>query len=225
MEVFLERTDHIGVLAEQDKITSVSPAFGMGAGIRVFLGGRDGFVSTNDLSDAGLHLALDQALAMLSLNATTLTASLTAFDGLEALTELWSEIEHQWLGQSPDLATITALLLQGTVLAKAMASTSMCDVAAFPGIGRRFWSLPSDGTFARDIRLHQSTGLSVLAADGEHRSSIRAATAVPIAPMICAIGTSMLLQKKFVKVLQPCFEPITSMEARCQLSWPTASAV
>ena len=30
----------------------------------------------------------------------------------------------------------------------------------------------SDGTFARDIRLHQSTGLSVLAADGDHRSSV-----------------------------------------------------
>jgi TldD protein len=30
----------------------------------------------------------------------------------------------------------------------------------------------SDGTFARDIRLHQSTGLSVLAADGDYRSSI-----------------------------------------------------
>ena len=30
----------------------------------------------------------------------------------------------------------------------------------------------SDGTFGRDIRLHQSTGLSVLAADGDHRSSI-----------------------------------------------------
>ena len=30
----------------------------------------------------------------------------------------------------------------------------------------------SDGTFARDIRLHQSTGLSVLAADGDYRASI-----------------------------------------------------
>ena len=30
----------------------------------------------------------------------------------------------------------------------------------------------SDGTFARDIRLHQSSGLSVLAADGDHRASI-----------------------------------------------------
>ena len=40
VEVFLERTDHLGVLAEQERITSVSPSFGMGAGIRVFLGHR-----------------------------------------------------------------------------------------------------------------------------------------------------------------------------------------
>jgi TldD protein len=60
VEVFLERTDHLGVLAEQDTITSVTPAFGMGAGIRVFLGQRDGFVSTNDLSQAGLQRALEQ---------------------------------------------------------------------------------------------------------------------------------------------------------------------
>ena len=30
----------------------------------------------------------------------------------------------------------------------------------------------SDGTFARDLRLHQTTGLTVLAADGDHRASI-----------------------------------------------------
>ena len=63
VEVFLERTDHLGLLAEQDRITSVTPAFGMGAGIRVFHGQRDGFVSTNDLSEAGLRRALEQALA------------------------------------------------------------------------------------------------------------------------------------------------------------------
>ncbi len=40
VEVFLERTDHLGVLAEQERITNVSPAFGMGAGLRVFLGER-----------------------------------------------------------------------------------------------------------------------------------------------------------------------------------------
>jgi TldD protein len=65
VEVFLERTDHLGVLAEQDAITSVSPSFGAGAGIRVFRGERDGFVSTNDLSAAGLQRALDVEAARL----------------------------------------------------------------------------------------------------------------------------------------------------------------
>ena len=46
VEVFLERTDHIGLLAEQDRITSVNPSFARGAGLRVFRDGRDGFVST-----------------------------------------------------------------------------------------------------------------------------------------------------------------------------------
>ncbi len=67
MEVFLERSDHLGLLAEQETITSVSPAFGAGAGLRVFLGERDGFVSTNDLSPGGLRAALEQALGMLGL--------------------------------------------------------------------------------------------------------------------------------------------------------------
>ena len=84
VEVFLERTDHLGVLAEQDRITSVSPSFGMGAGIRVFRDGRDGFVSTNDLSDQGLKDALLQALAMLQLDASTF-ASTSGFDGLGTL--------------------------------------------------------------------------------------------------------------------------------------------
>ena len=57
VELFLERSDHVSVLAEQDTITSVSPSFGTGAGLRVFRSGRDGFVSTNDLSEAGLTAA------------------------------------------------------------------------------------------------------------------------------------------------------------------------
>ena len=72
VEVFLEHTDHLGLLAEQERITSVNPTFARGAGIRVFLDGRDGFVSTNDLSVDGLTRALDQALAMLDLKPTGL---------------------------------------------------------------------------------------------------------------------------------------------------------
>ena len=82
VEVFLERTDHIGLLAEQDRITSVNPSFARGAGLRVFRDGRDGFVSTNDLSEAGLKRALDQALAMLGLEAQQLSSP-AAFEGLK----------------------------------------------------------------------------------------------------------------------------------------------
>ena len=105
VEVFLERTDHLGVLAEQDKITSVSPSFGMGAGIRVFRAGRDGFVSTNDLSDQGLAEALQQALAMLQLSSSTL-ATVGGFDGLGPLRDYGCS-KNNWLSSTPDIVTIT----------------------------------------------------------------------------------------------------------------------
>jgi TldD protein len=111
VEIFLERTDHIGVLAEQDTITSVSPAFGMGAGIRVFRGDRDGFVSTNDLSDRGLLQALEQALGMLGLARTSTPT--TGFEGLGALAD-FADAKAHWLDRCPSLAEATLKLLEGT---------------------------------------------------------------------------------------------------------------
>ena len=54
VEIFIENTDNSSVLAEEDFITSVSPSFGKGAGIRIFKDKKDGFVSTNDLTKHGL---------------------------------------------------------------------------------------------------------------------------------------------------------------------------
>ena len=170
VEIFLERTDHLGVLAEQDKITSVSPAFGMGAGIRVFRGGQDGFVSTNDLSDQGLHLALEQALAMLQLNTKTLSGE-HSFDGLGQLRN-YGQSKEDWLGQTPELDTITQRLLEGTHCLQKRGQHLDVRRGSFSRDWQEVLVAASDGTFARDIRLHQSSGLSVLAADGEHRSSI-----------------------------------------------------
>jgi len=103
VEVFLERTDHLGVLAEQEAITSVSPAFGMGAGLRVFLGERDGFVSTNDLSTAGLMEALDQALGMLGLLRPAQGSG--GFEGLPALRD-HGQGKDQWLALCPGLGEL-----------------------------------------------------------------------------------------------------------------------
>ena len=49
--------------------------------MRVFLNGRDGFVSTNDLSREGLTRSLDQALAMLGLVAGS-PAAVPSFQGV-----------------------------------------------------------------------------------------------------------------------------------------------
>ncbi len=170
VEVFLERTDHLGVLAEQDKITSVSPSFGLGAGIRVFRAGKDGFVSTNDLSDQGLEEALRQALAMLQLNTTTVSGPIT-FDGLGPLRD-YGASKNNWLSSTPDLITITERLLEGTHSLEKRGKHLDVRRGNFGRDWQEVLVAASDGTFARDIRLHQSSGLSVLAVDAEHRTSI-----------------------------------------------------
>jgi TldD protein len=169
VEVFLERSDHLGALAEQDLITNVSPSFGMGAGVRVFSGRHDGFVSTNDLSSAGLMAALDQALAMLGL-----LRSPHAPDGFEGLPPLkdYAVAKAPWLGGSPSLQEVASRLLEGT----AALSRHGSHLQSRRGSYARDWQdvlvCASDGTFSRDIRLHQSLGLNVLAADGDHRASV-----------------------------------------------------
>ncbi len=169
VEVFLERTNHIGVLAEQDTITSVSPAFGMGAGIRVFRGQRDGFVSTNDLSPSGLRLALEQALGMLGLAPSPLGGG--SFEGLKALSD-FGHNKNDWLQRCPNLQEATGTLLVGTDRLNVHGKHLQSRRGSYSRDWQEVLVAASDGTFARDIRLHQSVGLTVLAADGEHRSGL-----------------------------------------------------
>ncbi len=170
VEVFLERTDHLGVLAEQEAITSVSPAFGMGAGLRVFRNGQDGFVSTNDLSVAGLMEALDQALGMLGLLRSA-HASGAGFEGLGELRD-HGQGKEAWLGSCPELKEATTKLLLGTDRLQRHGRHLQARRGSYARDWQEVLVAASDGTFARDVRLHQSLGLSVLAADGEHRASL-----------------------------------------------------
>ena len=170
VEVFLEHTDHLGLLAEQDRITSVNPTFARGAGLRVFLNGRDGFVSTNDLTPDGLTRALDQALAMLGLQHSSLAPS-SSFEGLSPLKD-YGINKLNWLEQCPSMADASARLLEGTAQLEQLGQHLQVRRGSYARDWQEVLVAASDGTFARDIRLHQSTGLSVLAADGDHRSSI-----------------------------------------------------
>ena len=169
VEVFLERKDHLGVLAEQELITSVSPAFGMGAGIRVFLAERDGFVSTNDLSEAGLRRALEQALGMLGLQYSP--SGRSGFEGLPQLRD-FGAAKADWLARCPGLAEATAVLLKGTAALQRKGKHLQARRSSYARDWQEVLVAASDGSFGRDIRLHQSMGLNVLAADGDHRSSV-----------------------------------------------------
>ena len=169
IEIFLESTDFISVLAEQDSITSVSPAFGKGAGIRVFSGLRDGFVSTNNLTERGMLDALDQALNMLGLNMNTISNS--SFPGLKSLID-YSKGKNSWLEECSEVNEISEKLLTGTSSLSRNGTHLQVRRASYSRSWQEVLVAASDGTFCRDIRLHQSTGLNVLAADSDHRTSI-----------------------------------------------------
>ena len=103
LEVFLENTDNVSVLVEEDFVTSVSPSFGKGAGIRIFKDKRDGFVSTNDLTKDGLIKSINQALEMLNISNKKNDAR---FDGLEKLREYNTDKEN-WLDIIPSINEVS----------------------------------------------------------------------------------------------------------------------
>jgi TldD protein len=141
----------------------------MGAGIRVFLGDRDGFVSTNDLSDRGLMQALEQALGMLGLSHSSSNSS--PFEGLQEMRD-FAATKLDWLDSCPCLAEATLKLLDGTCRLEHHGSHLQARRGSYSRDWQSVLVAASDGTFARDIRLHQSLGLNVLAADGDHRAGL-----------------------------------------------------
>ena len=168
VEIFLEKTDNISLLAEQDDISSVSPSFGIGAGIRVFLGKKDGFVSTNDLSKAGLLYSLSQALRMLGLEITTNNS--LKFEGLKSL-EDFGITKNNWLEQSPNLNESTIKLLDSTKSLANKNKNLQVRRASYSRNWQEVLVAASDGVFARDIRLHQTVGINVIAIKDQNRST------------------------------------------------------
>ncbi len=169
VEIFLESTDNLSVLAELDAITNVSPSFGIGAGIRVFKGDRDGFVSTNDISQSGLIEALTQALSMLELD--PFNSCTHSFDGLSTFRD-YSKGKRQWLQNCPNLDYISHKILEGTKYLKKHGTHIQVRRGSYSRTWQNILVAASDGTFATDIRLYQSLGLNMLCSDKSHVSSI-----------------------------------------------------
>ena len=170
VEVFLERKDNLGILAEQDTITNLSPAFTIGAGVRVFSGLNDGFVSTNDLSKNGLEEALIKALSMLGLS-NKILHEINNFQGLMKLKD-YTYNKNDWLARCPNYSESTSKILEASNNVKKYGAYIQSRRSSYSRCWQEVLIASSDGTFARDIRLHQSIGLNLIANDKQYISSI-----------------------------------------------------
>ncbi len=165
VEIFLENSDNSTILAEEDCITSVSPSFGKGAGIRIFKDKRDGFVSTNDLTKKGLMGSVSQAIEMLDISDKKNKELFRGFNELKDYTAS----KKTWIDEIPTINEISEKLIQSTN------SLKKNKIIVRKGSYSRNWQeviiASSDGTYATDIRLHQTVGLNVIASDAQYRSN------------------------------------------------------
>lgn len=172
VEFFLERRNYISCLAEDDAITSISPSLATGAGVRVFRGKADCYVSTNNLSFSGLKAALEKALSILGLQLPTSNAFIPEIN-LELLRDYATKRgKDGWLPLCSSIREMGEVLLDGTACLNKKASHVQSRRASYFRDWQEILVAASDGTFARDIRLTQSVGFNLLSADGANRASI-----------------------------------------------------
>ncbi|NJL23523.1 MAG: TldD/PmbA family protein, partial [Leptolyngbyaceae cyanobacterium SM1_3_5] len=172
VEFFLERINYISCLAEDDAITSISPSLSTGAGVRVFVGKADCYVSTNDLSFNGLKAALEKGLAIMGLHLPAANSFVPPIN-LELLRD-YATVRNKegWLANCTSMRDMSDVLLSATAELGRVANHVQSRRASYFRDWQEVLVAASDGTFARDIRLNQSVGYNLLCADGANRSSI-----------------------------------------------------
>lgn len=172
VEFFLEKANYISCLAEDDTITSITPRLSTGAGVRVFRGKQDCYVSTNNLTFNGLKQALEKALSILGLNLPQGSAFIPEIN-LEMFRDYaTAKNKDTWLNNCSKMQEMGDILLTANSKLNKVANHVQSRRAAYFRDWQEVLVASSDGTFARDIRLTQSVGYNLLCADGEHRSSI-----------------------------------------------------
>jgi TldD protein len=172
VEFFLEKNHYISCLAEDDRITSISPRLASGAGVRVFNGKADCYVSTNDLSFSGLKQALEKALSIMGLNIPQGTSFIPEIN-LEMFRDYAAaKNKDTWLTNCSSMQEMGDILLSANSQLAKKANHIQSRRAAYFRDWQEILIASSDGIFARDIRLTQSVGYNLLCADGDNRSSI-----------------------------------------------------
>ncbi len=172
IEFFLERVNYISCMAEDDAITSISPRLSTGAGVRVFRGKADCYVSTNDLTFTGLKAALEKALGIMGLSLPGANSFVPEIN-LEMLRDYGKQrTKEGWLAQTSTMPEMSEVLLDANAALAKKASHVQSRRAVYFRDWQEVLVAASDGTFAHDIRLTQSVGYSLLCAEGDNRSSI-----------------------------------------------------
>lgn len=172
VEFFLERVNYISCLAEDDTITSISPRLSTGAGVRVFRGQADCYVSTNDLSFSGLKAALEKGLGIMGLHLPAPNSYIPEIN-LELLRDYATlRGKDTWLSQCSSMRDMGDILLDANGKLQLKATHVQSRRAVYFRDWQEVLVAASDGTFARDIRLTQSVGYNLLCADGTNRASI-----------------------------------------------------
>ncbi len=172
VEFFLEKVNYISCLAEEDAITSLSPRLSTGCGVRVFRGKGDCYVSTNDLSFTGLKNALEKALSILGLNLPSPLSHIPEIN-LEMFRDYaTAKGKEDWLKNCSSMQEMSEVLLKANDYLNKKANHAQSRRAVYFRDWQEVLVAASDGTFARDIRLTQSVGYSLLCADGANRASI-----------------------------------------------------
>jgi TldD protein len=172
VEFFLEKRNYISCLAEDDRITSISPSLATGAGVRVFKGKADCYVSTNNLSFAGLRSALEKALGIMGLLIPAPNSFVPEIN-LELLRDYATKRnKDSWLPQCSSMQEMGDVLLAANGKLSQLATHVQSRRAAYFRDWQEVLVAASDGTFTRDIRLTQSVGYNLLCVDGSNRSSI-----------------------------------------------------
>ena len=171
-EVFLERRNYLSLLVENGKVTSISPQLVSGAGVRLFKGSDDCYVSTNDLSPKGLFWALDKALTILGF-AKPSGSRIHVDVVLEPLRDYASvQRKGDWLRLCPSLQDSAAILVDINTTLKRTAHKAESVVTSNFRDYQEIMVAASDGIFASDIRLNQSFVSQLSCVDAAHRASL-----------------------------------------------------
>ena len=168
-EFFLENRNYIGTLVENGKVTSITPSLSLGAGVRIFKGTEDCYVSTNDLSFAGLKKVLQKALDIfnLSLSENRIIPDVN----LEPLRDYgFLKEKNIWLNTKPPIQEMCDVFLNCNEKLQKTKHLISTTVNGFRDC-QEVLVASSDGIFARDIRLNQTFSAQVSCVDGEHRTS------------------------------------------------------